>query len=398
MAVPPFDGQIIIAGAGIGGLSVAIALARHGIASEVVEREKVFSTEGAGIQLGPNATRILERWGVLGRLGGDAVHPASIEIHDGCSGVRLGCVPLGDSVQARYGAPYITLQRAALHRALLSQARAQDAIVLKRRFEVENIFSPCAKSIAIQATDGQRVKASLLIGADGVWSRVREEIAPHAALRFSGKTAWRTQLDISTIAARFHDPAVGLWMAANAHLVHYPIRGGKALNLVAIVNDACAERGWNARGTPDEIRAHFRDWPNDIVTLISSAGTWRKWSLVEMPPLMNWSKGRAVLLGDAAHPILPFLAQGAAMAIEDADALASALAAHRSSLEHALMNYQTMRRQRTGAVQSASRRMGRIYHLSGLAARARNMAVRASRPEKLLRRYDWLYRFGGGEG
>ena len=398
MAVPQLDGHVIIAGAGIGGLAAAIALARHGIASEIVEREKVFSAEGAGIQLGPNATRILKRWGVLGRLGGGVVCPQCIEIHDGRSGAKLARVPLGDSVQARYGAPYITLQRAELHRALLAQARAHDAIVLKRRFEVENIFSSTANGIAVQAMDGARAKACLLIGADGVRSRVREAIAPHAELKFSGKTAWRTLLDISTLAARFQTPAVGLWMAANAHLVHYPVGGGKTLNLVAVIDDACAQQGWNARGMPDEIRAHFRDWPDDIETLISGAGTWRKWPLVEMPRLESWSQGRAVLLGDAAHPILPFLAQGAAMAIEDADALAQALAGHSSSLQHALMTYQTMRQRRVAAVQSASRRMGYIYHMSGLAARARNLVLGASRPETLLRRYDWLYRFGGEEG
>ena len=394
MAAPPFAEHVIIAGAGIGGLAAAIALARNGIASEVVEREKVFSTDGAGIQLGPNATRILKRWGVLGRIGGGVVYPQRIEIHDGCSSAKLARIPLGDTVQARYGAPYITLHRAALHRALLEQARAHDGIMLKQRFEVESVNS-YANTITVQSTDGAHAEGFLLIGADGVWSRVRETIAPHAELRFSGKTAWRALLDISTLAARFQTLEVGLWMAANAHLVHYPVRGGKALNLVAVVNDACAEQGWNAPGRADEIRAHFRDWPQDIVTLISGIETWRKWSLVEMPRLRSWSNERTVLLGDAAHPILPFLAQGAAMAIEDADALSRALAVQTSPLEHALMNYQAMRQQRAGAVQSASRRMGRIYHMSGIAARVRNMVLGASRPEQLLRRYDWLYRFGG---
>jgi len=397
MATPPIDGHVVVAGAGIGGLAATIALARHGIASQVVERANVFSTDGAGIQLGPNATRILKRWGVLERLGDIAVYPERIEIHDGCSGAKLASVPLGEAVQSRYGAPYIALHRAELHSALLEQARALDGIVLRRRFEVESVSSS-ANTITVQTKDGARAEGSLLIGADGVWSRIREVIAPCAGMRFSGKTAWRALLDISALPPRFQTPAVGLWMAPNAHLVHYPVRGGKALNLVAVINERWVEQGWNAPGRPDEIRAHFRDWPGDIKTLVMSAETWRKWSLMEMPRLTSWSSGRAVLLGDAAHPTLPFLAQGAAMAIEDADALARALATQSCSLEHALMNYQLLRRERAAAVQSASRRMGRVYHLSGFAARARNMVLSASRPEKLLRRYDWLYRFGGEDG
>lgn len=386
------DERVLIAGAGIGGLSAAIALARNGIASQVLERSRIFSTDGAGIQLGPNATRILKKWGVFDSLAEQAVYPEHIVIRDGRTGNTLTTVPLGATAEARYGAPYIVIHRADIHRALLDHASAYDTVALRRHFEVKNV-SPSQKTVLVHARDGARASGALLVGADGLWSRVRYLIEPSAQTRFSGKTAWRTLLDVSALPEHFRQPVIGLWMAPSAHLVHYPVRGGKALNVVAVVNDLLAEQGWNTPGNRQEILPHFQEWPADIQALLTSTRRWRKWSLVEMPPLQNWSQNHMVLLGDAAHPALPFLAQGGAMAIEDADALAAALSGHANSLEEALQTYKAKRMGRAAAVQAASRRMGGLYHLSGMAAYARNLVLRTRRPEALLKSYDWLYRF-----
>jgi salicylate hydroxylase len=393
MAGNLIDDRVLVAGAGIGGLSTAIALARNGIPSQVLERSRVFSTDGAGIQLGPNATWILKKWDVLDSLANQAVFPEHIEIQDGRTGGALTRVPLGRAVAERCGAPYMVIHRADLHNALLEHARSLKGIKIRRQFEV----TTCAtskNSVMVQARDGARASGTLLVGADGLWSRTRHLIEPSVQTHFSGKTAWRALVDISKLPERFQQTAVGLWMAPSAHLVHYPVRNGNSLNLVAVINDPWADQGWNAPGDRQELMQHFQDWPAEIQELLSHSQKWRKWSLVEMPPLRDWSQGNMVLLGDAAHPALPFLAQGGAMAIEDADALATALSGNAASLKDALHLYEAMRRRRTAAVQTASRRMGRIYHLRGIAAFARNLALRMRRPEALLKSYDWLYRVG----
>lgn len=384
--------QVLIAGAGIGGLATAIALARKDIPSQVLERAKVHSTHGAGIQLGPNATRILRRWDILGQLNAQALYPEQITIRSARSGHMLASVPLGETAEKRYGAPYIALHRSDLHRALLQSARAHDAISLRLGFEVDRV-NVTEGSVSVVASDGESARGALLVGADGVWSKIRRQVDPNAQMRFSGKTAWRGLVDLSKAPQSFQRPEVGLWMSPHVHLVHYPVKRGKFLNLVAVINDRWAEQGWNAPGERHEITPHFQNWPEDIRSLISQIEDWRKWSLNQLPRLKKWSSHRIVLLGDAAHPVLPFLAQGGALAIEDAQTLANALAASDASPAPALRTYEAKRMKRAAAVQIASQRMGRIYHLSGPMALARNLVLRASLPGRLLARYDWLYHY-----
>lgn len=387
------DGRVLIAGAGIGGLSAAIALARAGIRSQVLERSRVISTDGAGIQLGPNATRILAKWGVLDTIMETAVQPEAIDIRDGRSGKTLASAPLGAAALERYGAPYIVTLRADLHRALIDHARNLDAVMLRRHFGVDGI-EETGGAMTVSAADGATAQGDLLIGADGLWSRVRKEIAPRAKPRFSGKTAWRTLIDASALPARFREPRVGLWMAPTAHVVHYPVSGGAALNLVAVIGKRTTGQAWNAPGDAAEIAGHFHRWPEDVRRLIEGAEAWRTWPLADLRPLKHWSRGTITLLGDAAHPVLPFLAQGGALAIEDADVLASLLGDDSLTVEEALQNYERARIGRAAAVRSASRKMGRVYHMGGVSAAMRNLALRLRRPKALLARHDWLYRFG----
>lgn len=388
--------RALIVGAGIGGLSAATALAKSGIRSQIVERSRVVSAEGAGIQLGPNATRLLDKWGVLDAVTENAVQPEHIRIFDGVTGRKLATVPLGDTARERYGAPYLVVHRADLHKALMDHVRGLEQVTLRRHFEAAGI-EHTDNGITLNASDGAEVHGDMLIGADGIWSRVRKEIAPRAKLRPSAKTAWRTLLDMSVLPEQFRESFVGLWMAPDAHVVHYPVRGGEALNLVAVLGGRHSEKGWNTPGEREEVTQHFRKWPEDVRTLIASAESWRTWSLADLRPLKTWSKEQITLLGDAAHPILPFLAQGGAMAIEDADMLASVLAGPDDSVEEAFKTYETARIGRAARVRGASRKMGRIYHMRGVFAAARNLVLRLRRPESLLRQYDWLYGYDAGD-
>jgi salicylate hydroxylase len=386
------DRTIVIAGAGIGGLSAAISLARAGWRCHVVERSSKFSTDGAGIQLGPNATRILENWGVLDDLLETAVRPDAVRLYDGRTGREVANVPLGRTAAERYGAPYIVIHRSDLHATLLRAARGFQSITLTQRFKAGDVAQD-ADRVVIAGANGAEVEGTALIGADGVWSHVRGVVAPQAHLRYAGRTAWRTLVDISSVPRRFAGQFVGLWMSPDAHIVHYPVRGGATLNLVAVVRDASAESGWSKAGDKEQIKAYLQAWPDDIRSLVARADRWRTWSLADIPRLSSWTKGRIALLGDAAHPVLPFLAQGGVMAIEDAQALTSCLADDTISPADGLRAYQSRRIGRAARVSKASRKMDSVYHMRGPAALARNTVLRLRQPGALLASYDWLYGF-----
>ena len=386
---------ILIAGGGIGGLSAAIALARQGRPVRILERGETFSEAGAGIQLGPNATRILRQWEVLERLGDDLVAPEGVSVFDGLSGARLAMVPLGAAAERRYGSPYVVVHRADLQRGLLETARARPEIEIATGFELTR-YESMAEGIAAHATSGEVARGNALIAADGIASRVRKQLNPDAALRFSGRTAWRTLLEPTAVPSLGPEQRTGLWLAPNAHLVHYAVRGGRAVNIVAVVDDRWNQEGWNTEADASELLPHYAAWAAPARAALEAARSWRKWALFELAPLARWSSGTVVLLGDAAHPMLPFLAQGGAMAIEDAAVLARELARPGTPVEAAFGRYVSLRQGRTLNVQKASRRNGHVYHLAGAARWARNLVLRSRRPEALLGRFDWLYGFDPG--
>lgn len=390
MTAPSPDDPFLVAGAGIGGLSAAIALARTGFPVNILERSNEFLPAGAGIQLGPNATRILREWGVLESLVEHAVSPLGIHIHDGKTGRILARVPLGQDIETRHGAPYLCLHRHDLHNSLLKLVKSLHGVILQDGCEVTSV-TPSETGVTAKSRSGAQVSGLALIAADGLWSHMRSEIDPTARLKFSGKTAWRALLDIEAVPHSFRGPEVHLWMAPHAHLVHYPVSKGQKLNIVAVIKGDDQEEGWDREADAKLLENYFREWPEQVRSLLSRAPSWRTWSLMEITRLKCWSRDRLVLLGDAAHPILPFLAQGGAMAIEDAACLAGVMAKTEVSPPQAFKAYETSRRKRTATVQTASRRMGSIYHLKGLAALGRNAALRSTSPEALLRRYDWLY-------
>jgi salicylate hydroxylase len=384
-------GKALIAGGGIGGLATAIALARQGIDCEILERSNFAEETGAGIQLGPNATRALRALGVLDAIGRDAFAPEAIVIYDGVTGHKLTAMPLGPAAEDRYGAPYLTLRRADLHSGLRAALAGETGAALRTGFDVSAIDAQ-VDGVVVRATDGSKAIGACLIGADGILSALRPRISPGANLRFAGATAWRTQIARATLPARFTERVVGLWIGPRAHLVHYPVGGGADLNIVAVAAGRADRQGWSQLGDPANLLASFAPWTRDAKSLLERAEVWRGWSLYRLDGLERWSAGPLTLLGDAAHPVLPYLAQGAALAIEDALALGDCLASAPDDPTQAFQRYETLRRPRAMRVQRASRRFGFLYRLGGPLAAVRNFILARRREATALRRFDWLYR------
>lgn len=383
---------VLIAGGGIGGLTTALALARHGIASHVYEARPKLPREGAGIQLGPNATRILRSLGMADALEPYTVSPDCIVVNDGVRGRELARLPLGTWIAQRHGAPYWVVHRAALLDALWSAAKAQSRITLGWGRTVAHIEDRAdAAEVTVRFADGDSASGSMLIGADGLWSRVRTHVDPGFRLVYSGVAAARAVLSRDQVTPAFAAPVTGVWLAPNAHIVHYPVDGGERVAIVAIA--ACAEPrdGWSVAVEADDVAARFAGMPNAVRAFLGAAAQWRQWALFGTEGGSTWQRGRCVLIGDAAHPILPYLAQGGAMAIEDGYELAATMAAWDLDADQALPAFVRQRRHRVDRVQATSIANGQAYHLTGLAARARNAALRGLPGALFMRRYDWIY-------
>jgi len=380
--------QILIAGGGIGGLTAAIALGRRGIKATVLERSSFTDRTGAGIQLGPNATRILRELGVLAAIRPAAFRPDAMSLYDGPTGRQLQSLPLGKRADKYYGAPYLTFHRADLHDGLRSVAEKIATIKLETGFDVTSIKTD-GDAMLVRSADGAVAKGSCLIGADGLWSTTRDLLFPRDRLRFTGTTAWRTLLDRKDIPSPFDAPVIGLWFGPGAHVVYYPVRDGRSLNLVAITEGGAEGQGWSQPADATALLERLKPFARELQSLLERATAWRRWSLYRLPPLKSFSAGRVVLIGDAAHPVLPYLAQGAALAIEDAVSLAQSLDASPDDLQQAIQLYERPRRARIARVQDLSRRYGWIYHVRGPIRLARNFVL--GRRHEVLRDFDWLY-------
>jgi salicylate hydroxylase len=384
------SGTILICGGGIGGLTLALALAKWGRRSHVLEARSEFSTAGAGIQLGPNATRLLGGLGVTERLAEKAVSPQSIHVHDAPSGHPLADLPLGSWIEKRHGAPYWVLHRTDLQAALLDAAQSSPLIEITTGFRVIAIEER-ADSVIVTSDAGDTAKGLFVVGADGVWSEVRKFLFSDFELRYAGTTAARTIIPMSDLPNDYRDPQTRVWLAPSAHFVHYPINGGAALAVVVITSAAQPEVGWGLPCPVDDVVACAAPFDAALMDLLRRGRDWQRWALFDPKPLRRWSRGRVTLLGDAAHPILPFLAQGGAMAIEDAVVLGWEVARGYGDHGHVFDAYEAQRRSRVAHVQKASRDNGIAYHLSGLSATARNMALRTTPAQLLMQRYDWVY-------
>jgi salicylate hydroxylase len=385
---------IVVAGAGIGGLTAALALAAKGFRVVVVEQAGELQETGAGIQLSPNATRLLIGLGLAERLRAAIVTPPALRVRT-WRGREVVQVPLGSFAHKRYGAPYWVVHRADLQAALVAAVSANADITLRLGARAED-FAVHANGVTVQlrtAFGNEDEHGMALVGADGLWSSVRARLGDRRPPRFAYRTAWRTMLPAHILVPEFRETAVSLFLGPAAHLVLYPVRGGEAVNLVAIVQDEWHEPGWSAAGRREQLLAHYAAWPPRIRNLLALPDRWLKWALYERPRLPRWGEGAVTLLGDAAHPMLPFLAQGAAMAIEDAIVLAHELAADPDRPDLALRRYERRRIARTARVQRTARQNGRLYHMRGPLAFLRNQVLRQRGGEAVLERYDWLYRW-----
>lgn len=383
---------VVIAGGGIGGLSTALALAVEGIPSHVCERRPAYPEEGAGIQLGPNATKLLKTTGVFDILRPTAGQPDRLVVHDGASGSVLTEMPLGGWMERRYGAPYLTVHRQDLHTSLRLAAESEPLIRLETNAEVVSFIDDSEGVFAI-LNSGQRLLGHAVIGADGLWSRLRRQVTDAEQLIPAHKCAYRGVVRCGDFPSNLSANDVHIWLHPGAHIVHYPVRAGREIALVAILDDPTRGDSWSLPAEIGWVEKRGAMFPESLRSLLSAVETWRMWSLQTMPKLQTWSKGRVALLGDAAHPIFPFLAQGGVLAIEDAAVLARCLTQQSETVAGQLAAYTRIRQGRVARVAEASRRNGEIYHMSGALAAARDAVLRSVPARILISRYDWLYRF-----
>lgn len=389
---------IVVAGAGIGGLTAALALAAQGFRVVILEKAERLEQAGAGLQLSPNASRLLVELGLQKRLAACAVTPESINIMSAREGGEIARLPLGEAANFRAGAPYWVVHRADLQGALQAHVNDNSDIELRLGCQFEDVTSHAKGLTVVQRSGNSRHQelAVALIGADGIWSTVRHHLFPEVQPQFSGLIAWRGTLDATALPREYTSPRVQLWMGPKAHLVAYPISGARRINVVAIVPGTWNRPGWSAPGDANEIKAAFsQQWPATARMLIGAIDEWRRWALFTVPDIGQWSDGAIALLGDAAHAMLPFAAQGAGMAIEDAAVLAKALSEstgeNTAGIPAALKRYGRLRRARVLRVQRAARRSGQIYHLTGPLALARDLSIKALGPDRMLARQDWIY-------
>jgi salicylate hydroxylase len=385
---------ILIAGAGIGGLSAALALARRGIPSRIVERASEIREIGAGLQLGPNGFRAFERLGVAGAMDAISFKPDAVRLIDSVENVELSRQTLGAPFEARFHHPYRVGYRADVQLVLLEAVQAcWDLVTIELGDGVSRIAER-DDHVEIVFDSGRSLSAPLLIGADGIWSQVRSHLLGPEPPRPSGHIAYRAVLPIAEVPDALLTDDVQVWIGPGHHLVCYKLRGGALFNIIAIVHSDREVQGWDTLGDKAELQRGFADACPLVRQLVGQIEHGRMWALCDRDPMQGWSKGRITLLGDAAHPMLPYLAQGACMAIEDAVTLADEIAATPGDPVQALARYEEARFARTASVQKAARETGVINHATGEARERRNAFLASRRADD----YDsvaWLF---GGTG
>jgi salicylate hydroxylase len=380
---------ILVAGGGIAGLACALALARAGRAVRVLERRRAFSEAGAGIQIGPNGVHALRHLGAADGLAPLAGRPEAILVRDGASGRVLTRLPLGDWIERRHAAPYWVAHRRDLQAALLAACAAQPRIAIETGWEIAS-FAETQAGVRVHLCDGRHIDGGALVGADGVFSQLRAALDPNGAPVFSGRTAMRAVIAARAAPSGLEHGSTGVWLSPGAHVVHYPVRAAREIAVVVIRQEAWRETGWSAPVEAALVADATRDLAPMLRRLLAAGGNWRRWALFEAAPASAWSRGVVALAGDAAHPVLPFLAQGGCLALEDAVTLGCVLARSAAPAD-AFRDYERRRRSRAAGVAAASRRNGRTFHLSGLGAAARNGVLRVLPPGRIMARYDWVY-------
>ena len=391
----PQPAPILIAGGGIGGLALALGLARRGIRSSVLEKAATLGEIGAGIQLGPNAFHAFDHLGVGDTARAMAVYIDQLRLMDAMAGEEITHIDLGEAFRRRFGNPYAVIHRGDLHGVFLKACRESPMITLRTGSEVVDYAADGAGVAAILA-NGERLAGAALIGADGLWSNIRRRVVGDGPPRVSGHTTYRSVIPTERMPEALRWNAATLWAGPKCHIVHYPLQGWKLFNLVVTYhNDAPAP----VAGQPvafEEVMRGFEHIHPRAQAIIRRGSEWRTWVLCDRDPVERWVDGRVALLGDAAHPMLQYMAQGACMALEDAVCLSHMLASHPGRIEAALEAYRAQRILRTARVQLMSRAMGEhVYHPAGVHALLRNAIMSAKGSAEWYETVAWLY---GGTG
>lgn len=387
--------KVQIAGAGIGGLAAALCLLQRGIAVEVHEQAPAFRDVGAGIQIGPNGSRVLLAMGLGPRLEHRVTVAAAKEVRLWNTGQTWPLFDLGEDCIRRFGAPYWLVHRGDLHAALAEAVQAIDPAALHLNHRCTGVTQDAAGA-TLHFADGTTARGDLAIGADGVHSVIRDTLWQSPRSRFTGLMAWRGLAPIDRLRPELRRPVGTNWVGPGGHVITYPIKDGSVLNIVALVeNAAWTSETWTEAGTVDECLADFAGWHPHIHEMIRAVDVPYRWALVGRDPLDRWTQGRVSLLGDACHPTLPFLAQGAIMAIEDGYVLARVLAEGAGSPQDRLMQYEGLRLDRTTRIVNGSAANTTRFHNPVLAdpVGAVEYVEREWQPDKVRLRYDWLFEY-----
>ena len=388
--------QLLIAGGGIGALAAALSSARAGWHVRLYEKAEVFSEVGAGLQLGPNATRILQGWGLGQALERLAAFPDKLLVRSAPSGRELASLSLGSRCQQRYGAPYATLHRADLHTLLLDSVRLRPEVKLHLNSPVTG-YTDTPEGVQLAWADGYSVEGDALIGADGLWSQVRLQALDDRVAQPTGHLAYRALVRQSDLPKSLRSQQVSVWLGPEMHLVSYPVRGGEWLNVVMFTQGQVPDdyQDWDHAGLRDNVLTALAGHCAALTALVEAVPAWRLWALCDRPPVASAAQmalGRVALLGDAAHPMPPYLAQGAGMAIEDAAELGRCLAGvvkPVADVPLALRRYALNRWQRNARVQARAVRNGQIFHATGPLRLGRDIALKLL-GHRLLD-MPWLY-------
>jgi 2-polyprenyl-6-methoxyphenol hydroxylase-like FAD-dependent oxidoreductase len=370
------DSPFLVVGGGIAGLAAGLGLARIGRPSHIFEKAPSFDEIGAGLQFGPNAVRALQWLGAWDAVASHCVAPAEIHVRDGVTGNILQRIPLGAEFEKQFGAPYRVAHRADLQNALLESVRSQPTIKLQTNAEAANVS--IAKT-TLTLKSGKTFAGQAIIAADGVHSTIRNLVVGQQDKKQSGHMLHRGLVSIGSIPASANADVITLWLYPGGHVVHYSVSSGRHFNIVAAVEDSDISLG-----------AAFQRACKPLAEILAAKIKWTKWPALDFAPVPAWSKNRTVLVGDAAHATLPYLAQGAAMALEDACVLGNAIQ-NADELEAAFRNFSGQRFRRTAAIQWRSRRLAKIYHASGILRHARNVVLSAASPREFSKRLSWIY-------
>ncbi|HEV8690415.1 MAG TPA: 3-hydroxybenzoate 6-monooxygenase [Ideonella sp.] len=380
---------VIVAGGGIGGLAAALALVRQGFSVKVLEQAPQIGEIGAGIQLGPNAFNAFDALGVGEVLRSRAVYTDEMVMHDALDETLVGRIPTGEAFLKRFGNPYAVIHRVDVHRTLLEGAEATGRVELLTATHVERVEQD-EHSVSVYDQHGQAHRGVALIGADGVKSVVRQQFVGDPA-RVSGHVVYRAVVDKQDFPADLQWNAASIWVGPNCHLVHYPLRGGEQYNVVVTFHSRNQEQWGVTEGSREEVLSYFQGICPKARQLIELPKSWKRWATADREPIDQWSFGRAALLGDAAHPTLQYLAQGACMALEDGVTLGEALRVCDNDFSQAFALYQRSRVARTARIVLSAREMGRIFHAKGVERLVRNGLWKDRTAERFYDAMEWLY-------